>query len=170
MSANPIIVQIMDRLCVAFGVITLDNGFYNDLVGVGIEPLAFGPQDLFPQIIVHEESGQVVDSRANGFQDSSLLDAIGFVKSGVTDAYRTAYKLRDDMTRVMRSITAETFKAATEALPEPGYVKDTKQLVTSWSIEQQREIVQSEIAEGFLEVHVRASVVYRDFSPPVPGI
>lgn len=99
-----------------------------------------------------------------------MLDAIGFLKSGVADAYRTAYKLRDDMTRVMRSITAETFKATSEALPEQGFVKSTPQLVVSWSVEQTREIFPSDIADGFLEVHVRAAVVYRDFSPPVPGI
>lgn len=165
---DPIILQIMNALCAALRKISQTNGFYNDVAGVGIEPLAFNKQDSYPQIVVQEESGEIADSTPAGYQGGAVLAAIGFVPITPGSGYATALKLRDDMTRVMRSITKETFKGPNTA--PVGYVPNGKQIVREWSIDEKREIVNSELAEGFLEVIVRAAVDYRDFSPPVSGI
>ena len=166
---DPIISQIMLKLCAALATISQANGFYNDLGGApGIEPLAFNQGDTYPQIVVQEESGDISDSNTSGFQDTAVLAAIGFVQIDPASGYATAFKLRADMIRVMRSITLATFKQPSS--DPTGYVSTGKQLVSNWNIDAKREIVPSEISEGFLEVIVRATVTYRDFSPPAMGI
>jgi hypothetical protein len=165
---DPIILQIMTMVCTALGKISQANGFYNNVAGIGIEPLAFNQGDSYPQIVVHEESGRISDSTPNGYQDSAVLAVHGFIPVDATNAYVTALKLRDDITRVVRSITPKTFQAGPP--PATGYINSGKQLVMTWTIDQQREVIDSEIAEGFLEVVVRAAVDYRDFSPPFSGI
>jgi hypothetical protein len=167
-TADPIILQVMTALCVALGKISQANGFYNNVAGVGIEPLAFNGQDTFPQIVVQEESGEISDSTPSGYQDSAVLAVHGFVPTTAATAYATALKLRDDITRVLRSITPTTFQQTNTA--PTGYVPNGKQLVAKWSVDEKREVIDSELAEGFLEVVVRASVDYRDFSPPFQGI
>ncbi len=159
-TVDPIILQILNAVCVPLRGITQANGFYTDVAGVGIEPLAFNTQDPFPQIVVHEESGQISDSNATGYQDDALIAIHGFLKttSAVT-AYAEAHRFSSDIKRIARSITAQTFRNA-----------EGKSIVRTWSINEKHEIVPSELGEGFLEVIVRAACDYRDFSPPVPGI
>lgn len=169
---DPRIVQIMDALCAKFLLIKQDNAFYNDVAGAGIEPLSFNENDSYPQIVVRLNLSDITDSNERGYQDDTILESHGFlpITAVSVNGYRSALKLLDDMTRLVRSITPETFKAVGDPPPETGYVNPAKQLVTSWSVNQKREIVESEIAEGFLEVIVRVAVGYRDFSPPAPGI
>jgi len=167
-AADPIILQILNAVCAALRVISQANNFYNNVAGVGIEPIAFDTNDSYPQIVVQEESGEVTDQAPGGIQDASVIAAHGYVQITPGSGYATALKLRDDITRVFRSITKETFKTANTS--PAGYVNNGKQLVREWSVIQKREIVESDIAEGFLEVIVRAACDYRDFSPPVTGI
>lgn len=168
-TADPIIVQILNAIASALlNTITTDNGFYSDIAGAGIEPLAFNQQDTYPQLVVHEQSSSISDSNEDGYQDSVVVEVHGFLESGSATAYASAFKLRDDITRVLRSITAETFKLG--AAPAIGYLNANRSLVSKWSVNEQRSVVESELAAGFVEVIVRASFDYRDFSRPVPGI
>jgi len=167
-TADPILLQIMTAFAAALAKISLANGFYNDVIAAGVEPLAFNEQDSYPQIVVQIESSTLSDSKASACQDTAVLTAHGFLAVAPGSAYSTACKLLDDMTRVVRSITPKTFRVGPE--PDLGYVNGNPSLVEKWDFELGREIVPSEIAEGFLEVIVRASVTYRDFSPPLVGI
>ena len=168
-TVNPIIVQIMLALCAKLTLITQDNGFYNTVAGAGIEPYAFDSAATFPQITVEEESAETTDSNPRGTQDAHVLAVHGFVKVEAATAYLTAHKLRADIKRLLASISRDTFKAEGQPV-QPGYVDPNKQLVREWSVDDKYEIVPSDLGEGFLEVICRATVTYRDFSPPFPGI
>ena len=168
-TANPIIVQIMLAVCAKLALITQENGFYNDVIAAGIEPYAFNAQDSFPQITVEEESAATTDSNPRGTQDEHVLAVHGFLQVDPATAYLNGHRLRDDIKRVLRSISCETFKAEGQPVL-PGYVDPNKQLVREWSVDDKFEIVPSDLGEGFLEVICRATVSYRDFSPPFPGI
>lgn len=159
-AADPILLRILTALCVPLRLITQANGFYHDVANVGIEPFAFNAQDPYQQIVVHEESGEIVDAVEDGFVDSVVVAFHGYMKiAAVETAYVEAHRFAADMKRIAKSITPKTFDDGTG-----------RSLVGEWSISQKHEIVPSELGEGFLEVIVRVSLDYRDFSPPVPGI
>jgi len=167
-ATDPILLQIMTAFAAALAQISIANGFYNDVTGAGVEPLAFNDQDTYPQIVVQLESSDITDSKNSGYQDTSVLAAHGFLQIDAGTAYATALKLLDDMTRVARSITSKTFRIGTA--PAPGYLNANPSMVETWDIQLGREVVPSEVSEGFLEVIVRARITYRDFSPPLAGI
>jgi|SRR6185369_7671297 len=159
-TVDPILLRILTALCVPLRLITQANGFYHDVANVGIEPFAFNAQDPFQQIVVHEESGEIVDSTEDGFQDENVVAFHGYMKiASMASAYAEAHRFAADMKRIAKSITRTTFDDGNGG-----------SLVRSWSINQKHEIVPSELGEGFLEVIVRVALDYRDFSPPVPGI
>lgn len=166
---EPIILRIMRAYAAALVQISPDNGFYNTVAGAGVEPLAFDAGDSYPQIVVQLESSNITDNKAAaGYQDSVVLAAHGFVQTDSASSYATAMTLLDDMTRVTRSITRKTFALGTP--PAAGYENSNPSLVTKWDIQQHREIVASDIAQGFLEVIVRVACEYRDFSAPMSGV
>jgi hypothetical protein len=159
-TADPILLRILSALCVPLRMITQANGFYYDVAGVDIEPEAFNNQDSYPLIVVEEESGEISDSSESGYQDEAIVAFHGFLKtSNAATAYAEAHRFAADMKRIAKSITRTTFDDGAGG-----------SLVRNWSINQKHEIVKSDLAEGFLEVIVRVSLDYRDFSPPVPGI
>ncbi len=49
---DPKPLRIMDALCVSLRTILQANGYYNDVVGVGIEPLDFDITTTYPQIVL----------------------------------------------------------------------------------------------------------------------
>lgn len=159
-TVDPILLRILAALCVPLRLITQANGFYNDVAGVGAEPFAFNEQDSYPQIVVHEESGEISDSSESGYQDDVIIALHGYLKtSSASTAYAEAQRFSADIKRLAKSITAKTFDDGAGG-----------SLVRNWSINQKHEIVESELSEGLLEVIVRVALDYRDFSPPVPGI
>lgn len=159
-TSDPILSRILTALCVPLRLITQDNGFYNTVAAVDVEPLALNESDSFPQILVEDESGEITDSTESGFQDSVVIAMHGYLKIADTStARRDARRLSADIKRIAKSITPTTFDNGAGG-----------SLVRSWSINEKHEIVPSALGEGFLEVIVRASCDYRDFSPPVPGI
>ena len=159
-TAEPTILQILLALCTALMEITQDNGFYNDVAGAGVEPLSFNAQDSFPQITVREDSNKVTDSNGRGnVARDAVISVHGFVPIDAATAYTTAYRFRDDIERVLRSVTQVTMA---DALGKP--------IVNTWSVLDESAIEPSELAEGFLEVVCGVSCSYRDFSPPFPGI
>lgn len=168
-SVDPIILRIMRAYAAALAMINTGAGFYNDVADAGVEPLAFDQGDSYPQIVVQIESSTLSDSKAPAaYQDSVVLSAHGFVPVDASSGYATAIKLLDDMTRVTRSITRNTFKLGTA--PDAGYENSNPSLVSKWDIGQHREIVASDVAQGFLEVIVRVACDYRDFSAPMSGV
>lgn len=168
-TVEPIVLRIMRAYASALALISTADGFYNDVAGAGIEPLAFGASDSYPQIVVQLETSAISDSKAPAaYQDSIVIAAHGFVQIDAASSYATAMKLLDDMTRVTRSITRKTFQLGTA--PADGYENSNPSLVSKWDIGQHREIVPSDIAQGFLEVIVRVACDYRDFSAPMSGV
>lgn len=168
-TVEPIVLRIMRAYAAALAQISIDNGFYNDIAGAGVEPLAFDDGDAYPQIVVQLETSAISDSKAPAaYQDSIVIAAHGFVQIDAASSYATAMKLLDDMTRVTRSITRKTFQLGD--VPATGYENSNPSLVSKWDIGQHREIVPSDVAQGFLEVIVRAACDYRDFSAPMPGV
>jgi hypothetical protein len=167
-TVEPIALRIMRAYAAVLAQISPDNGFYNTVAGAGVEPLAFDAGDSYPQIVVQLESSNITDNKAAAVQDSVVLAAHGFVQTDSASSYATAMTLLDDMTRVTRSITRKTFALGTP--PAAGYENSNPSLVTKWDIEQHREIVASDIAQGFFEVIVRVACEYRDFSAPMSGV
>lgn len=167
-TVEPIVLRIMRAYADKLGQISRANGFYNDVAGSGVEPLAFDDGDSYPQIVVELESSQISDSKESSYQDSVVLAARGFVPVQTGSGYATALTLLDDMTRITRSITRKTFQLGDA--PAAGYENANPSLVTKWDIGQHREIVPSDVAQGFLEVIVRVACEYRDFSAPMSGV
>lgn len=166
---DPIVLRIMRAYADILGQISQASGFYNNVAGSGVEPLTFDDGDSYPQIVVELESSQISDSKAPAsYQDSIVIAARGFVPVQTGSGYATALTLLDDMTRVTRSITRKTFQLGD--VPATGYENSNPSLVSKWDIGQHREIVPSDVAQGFLEVIVRAACDYRDFSAPMPGV
>lgn len=158
--ADPIIVQILDAVAGALAKISQARGFYNDVAKAGIEPIALNAQSQYPQIAVREAGDKVDDSNGKGaVARSATIEAYGVAKVGTTNAMRDAHKLRNDMERVMRSISVTTFSAA------------GVDAVNKWGVLDEAAIDDLDsIAEGYVAVTVKVPVEYRDFSPPVQGI
>lgn len=168
-TVEPIVLRIMRAYADKLGQISQANGFYNDVAGSDVEPLTFDDGDIYPQIVVQLEVSDISDSKAPAaYQDSVVLSAHGFVPVQTGSGYATALSLMDDMTRITRSITRKTFQLGDA--PAAGYENANPSLVTKWDIGQHREIVPSDVAQGFLEVIVRVACEYRDFSAPMSGV
>lgn len=166
-TTDPILLQIMLAFAAALAQISPANGFYNTVEAADVEPHY---DRLNDGVIIHVklETSDITDSKKHAYQDTALLAAHGFVAIDAASSRATAIKLLDDMLRISRSITSKTFQIGAPA--PAGYVNANPSIVESWDFEQKREIVESEIADGFLEVIVRVLVTYRDFNPPLAGI
>lgn len=159
-TTQPIIVQILDNIADALASsINPANGFYTTVAGAGIEPLAFNEQDTYPRIVVQEESSDISDSNARSYQDSVVIAVHGFVRVDAQSSYRSALQLRADITRVLQGITKLTLSDA-----------NGNALTRGLALTGHREVVPSDVAQGFLEVIVRVACDYRNTSPPVSGI
>jgi hypothetical protein len=158
-TVDPKTLQVMDALCAKLATISSDNGYYSDVAGASIEPTSLDNQDAYPQVIVEEESDEITDSTALALQNSMVLRVAGFVSpsSSKTPA-RDAYKLRADMTNLLRTVKSSDF------LDGSG-----KQLITSYQVIGKRDIGFSPRNPSLFEVAVRVSIDFRDFSTPVVG-
>jgi len=154
-TADPKDMQIMQRMALVLGAISQANGYYTDVKGAGIEPLAFDDGDQYPQIVVHDEGSDISDTKSTGYQDDLTLAAVGYMPFVAGSAIATALRLRDDITQAIQRIKPADFRDAQDV-----------QMVSTCALAGNREIKNSDQAENFVEVVVRCKFTYRKFIRP----
>jgi hypothetical protein len=165
-TSDPRIVLILSKMAQAFiDNLYPDNGFYTSLDNAYPEPVALNPPEVQVRaehavVMLEEEFDEINGANSTMFQATAVVAAHGYIRtSTAASPYTIAFRFREDITRMLRSIGAATLK------DDAG-----KPLIRSIALTGRREIVPSDLAEGYLEVVVRVAVDYRDSSSPVPGI
>lgn len=157
-TADPRCMQIMQKLAVVLGGISQANGFYTDVAGAGIEPLSFDGTDVYPRIVVHEETSTIGDQKSQGYQDDLILEIVGYGKFAAGEMMARALRLRDDITKALQCIRARDFLDA-----------HGDQLVNECALAGERAIKNSDQTAGVLEITVHWSCSYRQFFPRPKG-
>jgi hypothetical protein len=149
---EPIDTRILAAIAAQLAQITTANGFYNDVAGAGIEPLAFDENDNYPQIVVREETKLVSGTKPSGFDVTRLLALTGFMPFQSGNAMRDAGRLRDDIEVRAQQLKSADFKDA-NGVP----------MLSSIELSGTQEIKNSDEVENIVEVIVRVQVTYRRF-------
>lgn len=168
--SDPIILQVLLKLADACSnQINQDNGFFTNLSRASVEPISIsdeGEPEL-STITFFEESSTITDSRLKNdgvrqiriVSRNTVIVAQGLLYAQAPDAWTSAYRFRDDIERMLGSVTEKTL------CDDNG-----RALLSTMELRGLSEIANSDVAQGYIEINVRLAVTYRDTKPPVPGI
>lgn len=149
---DPIDARILLAIAARLATISSANGYYTEVAGAGIEPLAFDSSDNYPQIVVREETSAISDSKASGFQDTKVVSMTGYYEFSPGTVASRGFKLRDDITNCAAQFKQADFKDA-----------DGVPMISTIALTGVREIKNSDENADFVEVVVRVQVTYRKF-------
>jgi hypothetical protein len=140
-----------------------DNGFFNLVNSASIDQiqvLTEGEQLEKVIVVIEEEFDEITESNSTTIAVTANLAVHGHINTANEPSPKlAAARLRQDLTRLLKSVSKETLT------DDAGKV-----LCRGIALTGRREILPSDIAEGYTEVIVRVAIDYRDSSPPVPGI